>query len=502
MNFQNLHQEQKACINWMLNQRVGCITPDCGSGKTVMGLTAFLATKKMGHADTMLVVSVPKGIKETWAHEHKRWEHLQDLDVVALLGTPKEREKILETHHDVICCSYNMLDWLSNYYVWKKKPVPFSFVFADEGSCLKGYNSKWRRYLIALSMTAEYRIIATATPAPHDAMDYWGLMKYLDGGQSLCATTITTFRDLYCRSIPLPGKFGSRYEIRDKRAVEDIERLVEPFFYTFTLGKEVPIETVTVECEFSPTGKAIYDQVVRDQCINSIVFAATGQPLYEESLDALQLSNKLAQIANGFVYVDQALRLSDTTLEKIGIKELEILASTRLRKAVELFEDRILAFRDMVNDIRAKHPDSNIAVAYAFQHDLEMLMRVFPEGVSDSEENVAERWNAGEIPILFLQYARSSKSLNLQGGGYVLAVYSATFNWEHDYQVARRLARQGQRHPLVYVYRLKIKGTIDDDKEEALGKRGFNHRKFQEKVALRLRRVYGESVVSRRGTLD
>lgn len=489
MNFQDLHQEQKACINWMLNQRVGCITPECGSGKTVMGLTAFLATKRMGQADTMLVVSVPKGIKETWAHEHKRWEHLQSLDVVALIGTPEQRKKILETHHDVICVSYNLLDWLYDYCYYNNKPI-FTFVFADEGSCLKGYNSKWRKTLIKLSTKAQWRIIATATPTPHDAMDYWGLMKYLDGGQSLCATTITTFRDLYCRAIPLPGKFGSRYEIRDKRAVEDIERLVEPFFYTFTLGKEVPIETITVEREFSPEGKAIYDQVVQDQCINSIVFAATGQPLYQESLDALQLSNKLAQIANGFVYVDESLRLSDTTLERIGALELAKLASTRVRRAVELFTDRLLEFRHMVFEIKRKHPDSNIAVAYAFKHDLEMLKRAFPEGVDDSEENVAERWNAGEIPMLFLQYARSSKSLNLQGGGYVLAVYSATFNWEHDYQVARRLARQGQKHPLVYVYRLKIKGTVDEDKEEALGKRGFNHRQFQEKIAFRVRRLY------------
>lgn len=491
----DLHPEQKACINWMLNQRVGCITPECGSGKTVMGLTAFWGTKKLGTADTMLVVSVPKGIKETWAHEHKRWEHLQDLDVVALVGTPKQREEMLKTHHDVICCSYNMLEWLINHYYWNKKPLPFTFIFADEGSCLKGHDSKWRRHLITLSVKAQYRIIATATPTPHDAMDYWGLMKYLDDGESLCATTITTFRDLYCRAVPLGNRVGHRYEIRDKETVAEIERLVEPFFYTFTLNKEVPIETVTVECEFSQRAKLIYDTVVKEQCINSIVFAATGQPRYDESLDALQLSNKLAQISNGFVYVDEALRLSDTTLEQFTAEDISKLVGVKARKAIELFDDRVIQFKRMVNNIRKNHPDSNIAIAYAFKYDLVMLKRMFPEGMDDTEENVPEKWNAGQIPVLFLQYARSSKSLNLQNGGYVLAVYSATFNWEHDYQIARRLARQGQKAPRVYVYRFKVKGTVDEDKELALGRRGFNHREFQKKIARRVRDVYSKTVV-------
>lgn len=495
MNFNDLHPEQKGAVDFILNNEIGCIAPECGSGKTVIGLTALLGVKRIDGSDrVMLVVSTPMGIKETWAKEHLKWDHLKHLKVMVLTGDAKDREsKLLRGFDsclespDVVCISYNNLPWLAAFYERKKRTPPFWYVFADEGSCLKGHASKWRDALEYLSTNSAYRIISTATPAPHDAADYWGLCKYLDGGDCLAARTITRFRELYCRAIPLPNRVGQRYELR-KGASEEIKKRVSHLFYTFNVVKEVPVEVVNVWEDLSPRSLGIYRKLEKEQCLNSIVTTETGQLDQDESLDALSLSNKLAQMANGFVYLDEKLRLSEETLKKMTGQDLHTLMNRKKREAKILFRDRINKFKELVRTIKFKHYNAPVAVAYLFKQDLEMLREAFPKGHTDTEEGIVERWNKGEIEILFLQYARSSKALNLQAGGNILAVYSPTWNWEHDYQIVRRLARQGQSKEKVWVYRLWMNKTVDEQKFEVLEERGEGHRSFQKMIAHRARR--------------
>lgn len=488
MNFEDLHDEQKNAINFILNNKVGCIAPECGSGKTVIGLTAFVGIKILLNDPRMLVVSTPMGIKETWSKEHLKWGHLKDLKLAVLTGDKRERETILSCdwmeHRDVFCVSYNNLQWLLTWLSNNEHDIRFDFVFADEGSCLKGHDSKWRKILEQLSKEARYKIISTATPAPHDAMDYWGLCKYLDSAKCLAAPTITRFRELYCHAIPLPNRVGQRYELR-RGASEEIRKKVAHLFYTFKITKEIPIEEINVWEELSDKSLNIYQKLEKEQCINSIVTTEIGQLDREESLDSLSLANKLAQLANGFVYVDDALRLSEETLQTMTERETRLLLRKKARNTLYLFNDRIFAFFRMLKAIEEKHGKVPVAIAYLFKHDLSVLKEYFPEGVADTARDIVERWNAGKIKYLFLQYARSAKALNLQAGGNILAVYSPTWNWEHDYQIVRRLARQGQPKEKVFVYRLWMKQTVDEQKFDVLKERGEGHKSFQKLVAQR-----------------
>ena len=494
MNFNDLHPEQKGAIDFILNNEIGCIAPECGSGKTVIGLTALLGVKKIDGSDrVMLVASTSMGIKETWATEHLKWDHLKHLKVLVLTGDTKTRESRLSRAFDsclespdVVCISYNNLPWLAEYYKKNKQSPPFWYIFADEGSCLKGHNSKWREALGNLSKNAHYRIISTATPAPHDAADYWGLCMYLDGAECLDAPTITRFRELYCRAIPLPNRVGQRYELR-KGASEEIKKRVSHLFYTFNVVKEVSVEVVNVWEDLSEKSLKLYQKLEREQCLNSIITTETGQLDMEESLDAMSLANKLAQMANGFVYADKKLRVSEKTLEKMTEKGLYIILKQKGRAALGVFDDRIMLFRKLIESIHRKHGAVPLAVAYLFKHDLDVLQAALPDGVPDTEPNVVERWNRGEIKYLFLQYARSSKALNLQAGGNILVVYSPTWNWEHDYQIVRRLARQGQTKDRVWVYRLWLRKTVDEQKFEVLEERGEGHRSFQKLIAKKAR---------------
>ena len=491
MNFSDLHIEQKKAIDWILNNKVGCIAPECGSGKTVIGLTAFLGATRIYERFSMrmLVVSTKMGIQETWSKEHLKWDHLKDLKVAVLTGDKRERETILSCDwmesRDVFCVSYNNLQWLLTWLSDNEHDICFDFVYADEGSCLKGHDSKWRKILEQLSKEATYKIISTATPAPHDAIDYWGLCKYLDNGKALASPTITDFRHRFCRAIPLPNRVGQRYELC-RGASEEIKKRIAHLFYSFAIVKEVPVEVVNVWEDLSENALKIYQKVEKEQCLNSVITMETGQLDTEQSLDALSLSNKLAQMANGFVYVDEKLRLSEKTLQEMTERDVR-MSLQKKREAVALFPDRVRKFRDMIYRIHQKHGYVPIAIAYLFKHDLEVLKNHFLGAVEDTEPDVVRRWNDKKIKYLLLQYARSSKALNLQGGGNILAVYSPTWNWEHDYQIVRRLARQGQPRDKVWVYRLWLNKTVDEQKYEVLEERGQGHKSFQKMIAKRAR---------------
>lgn len=432
MQYRDMSEQQVKAVNDIISNKVGCITPDCGFGKTVVGLTSFVALKKLGAAHKMLVLCTPKGIEETWSTEHKKWEHLKHLSIVSLNQPPDVRLIELKGDYEVYCLSYNSLQWLSK----NKGNIVFDYVFADEGSCLKGYKSKWRSYLVNCAPKAAYRIISTATPAPHDAMDYWGLCKYLDNGECLGAKNITTFRSNYCLSIPT-GSNRIRYIIKTNM-IPEIEDRIKHLFFTYESNKEdiIPISTITVNAKLSKKSTEIYEKVKKSQCINSIILNVDGDINQAESLNALSLANKLAELSNGFLYVDDRLRLDDDVLDTLNTNDLKL--TRRARKTIDVFDDRIMAFKKMIAGIHKHHgKDASIAITYSFKHDLIKLSEILPTGVPDTEKDIVNRWNNGEIQYLFLQYARSSKSLNLQGGGNIIAVYSPTYNWEHDYQVAR-----------------------------------------------------------------
>lgn len=471
----DLHPQQKDAVRFILKNRIGCIAFDCGVGKTIIGLTLLRVIQQNYPTAKMLVVSTAKGVKTTWASEHKQWLHTKDLKVSVLTGSPSLRVNRLRANADVYVISYNSLSWLL-----EQPNLPmFDIVYADEGSCLKGASSSWRDALIKLSTSSQYRVIASATPAPHDEMDYWGLCKFLDDGECLGAKNVSTFRAIYCQQVPIPGRVV--FKLRKGMGKVIVDK-VSHLFFTGAVPEEanIPVEYKIVKTELSPESKKIYDTVEKDQCLNSLSFTELGQLRTQDSLDAMALSNKLSQLSNGFIYADKDMRLSEDVLS--SITDVRALIRNE-RTAIEIFDDRIVKFKKMINIIHNKHGwDKNIVITYLFKHDLEQLKKAFPEGVSDTEDNIVDRWNKGQIKYLFLQYSRSAMSLNLQKGGNIMAVYSRTFNFQDWYQIVRRIARQGQKEPKVYVYILHLSGTIDDVKQMRANERGVKHRNFQKKI--------------------
>jgi len=479
----NLHPEQLSCYKDILKKKVFCITSDCGFGKTISILTAFVVMKKKYPDRKLLVVCTPMGAKKTWVKEPTNWTHTKHLKVLSLNNLkPNQREvELNKNQHDIYVISYQMLGWLLE----NNKTVKFDFVAGDEADCLKGPSSVWRDQLIKCAPSVVYKILASATPKTREEDDYWGLCKYLDDGKSLNAETVTEFRARYCKSYT--HKNRTIYKIGNKKQIADLENRIRHLFinYDTTTQSQIPIKTITVNAELSDSSREIYDRLVREQCVNSIVYDDDGYRDDDESLDAMTLSGKLSQLSCGFLYIDENIRITADMLEQ-ATSIPKLLDDTTKKIPVDIFDDRIVKFGKLINVLHERHEDTPIAIPYHYKHELTQLEGLLPTGVRDTEPDFEERWNDKDIPYLFLQYMRSSKSLNIQDGGNVMAFYSPTWSWADDYQIIRRLARQGQSAKMVYAYRLYMKGTIDDNKTRKLTDRFIGHSRFQNSIIHRV----------------
>lgn len=151
--------------------------------------------------------------------------------------------------------------------------------------------------------------------------------------------------------------------------------------------------------------------------------------------NAAVLSSKLSQISAGFLYVDDA--------------------DLRDGKFQPLHTEKIKALEEIVEGT-----GSPILVFYRFRAELEMLKKAFPEAELIDRPGVLDRWSHGKVPIMLAHPASAGHGLNLQYGGHVIVWTSLTWSLEEWMQANKRLARQGQKHPVI-IHTLLADGTVD-----------------------------------------
>ena len=77
-------------------------------------------------------------------------------------------------------------------------------------------------------------------------------------------------------------------------------------------------------------------------------------------------------------------------------------------------------------------------------------------------DDVATRWNAGELPVLLAHPASVAHGLNLQAGGHAVAWFTPTWSLEEYLQFNARVWRQGQKSDTVVVHHLTATDTVDE----------------------------------------
>lgn len=417
------HNYQAYAIDFIKTHPVAGLFLGMGMGKSVSTLTALndmmFDSFQVARA---LVVAPLRVARDTWPAEVEKWDHLGHLKLSVIVGTAKERRQAIHTDADIYVINRENLPWLIKEL---GDDWPYDTVVIDELSSFK--NHKAARFKALASRRKHMRRIIglTGTPAPNSLEDLWAPFKLFDGGERL-EQYITHFRSRYFDPDKRNGHqvFSWKLKPGADDAIYDAISDVTVSMRTTDHLQLPPLTSTSKMVYLDARERQVYNQLKKDMLVH----------LEGETIDAgsaATLSNKLLQLSSGAIYADEG-------------------------KTITVHAQKMDALEDIVEAANGH----TVLVAYWFKHELERLLRHFPQGRTLSTAQDMADWCAGKIPVAFIHPASAGHGLNLQSGGHILVWHTVPWSLELYEQTNARLFRQGQTEPVSIIH-IEAANTID-----------------------------------------
>ena len=375
-----------------------------------------------------LVVAPKRVAEDTWSKEAAKWEHLQHLRVVKIMGTAKQRKEALHSVYagpfaDVYVINRENVPWLVETLGGR---WPFPIVVLDELSSFKSAQAKRFKALRRVRGRIRRIIGLTGTPRPNGLEDLWPEVYLLDQGQRL-GRTLSAFRARYLVPEKMNGHIVYSYRPRAGAEAEVYDRLAD---ICMSIRKEDVLQLPgqiyeDVVLTLPPALLKQYKQFERDkvlECLDEDGEIVAGT--------AATLRNKLLQFANGAIY----------DLDKV---------------AHHIHDVKLDALEELIEEAGG----DPVLVLYSFRHDADRIRQRINCHALDTSEDI-DAWNRGEIPVALAHPASIGHGLNLQEGGHITMWYGVPDSLELYQQANERLNRPGQRN-VCRVYHLLVDGTHD-----------------------------------------
>lgn len=448
------HDYQKYSIEFVKTHPVAALLLSMGLGKTSTTLTALDDLLFDSFEIHKVLVIAPLRVTKVWLDEVKKWNHLNYLRCSLVVGTEQERKRALWANADIYIINRENVQWLID-----ESGIPFDFdtLVVDELSSFKNFKTKRFKSLMKVRPMVKMVIGLTGTPTSNGLMDLWSEFKLLDQGKRL-GRFITNYRDQYFRPDKRNGQVIFSYKplpfaedaIYDK--ISDITISMKANDYL-----NMP-ELISnhVEVEMSEKEMKVYKEL-KDELVITL-----GDEDVTAS-NAASLSNKLTQMANGAIYLDN--------------HESAIIHDRKL---------------DALEDLIEAQCGKPVLVAYWFKHDLERIENRLEELKINFKEirtdASIEDWNKGNIEVGLIHPASAGHGLNLQEGGSTLIWFGLTWSLELYEQTNARLYRQGQKDRCVVIEHIVTKGTIDEQIIKTLEEKDKSQSRLIDAVKANLRK--------------
>ena len=329
------------------------------------------------------------------------------------------------------------LEWLVNFHGPK---WPYRTVIIDESSSFKDHDTARFKAIKKVRQTPGLITrmhLLTATPAAESYEHLFAQLYLLDLGERL-GKNITAYREKYFTQNRWTLKWelreGCDREILDK--IKDICLVMKAEDYLDLEKPTIVQRKVTLPAKTM----TLYEQMRKD----FIVTLDDGSEVEAET--AAALSSKLLQMASGVLY--ETRDVMDTgTGDVAAVKTIHHLHDAKIETLKEIVESL---------------DGEPVLVAYHFKSSLDRLKKAFPKAtVMDREGKCVKDWNARKLPMLLLHPQSGGHGLNLQKGGHNIVFFDLVWSLELWIQLIGRLARQGQKNP-VLVQVLIAAGTLDE----------------------------------------
>lgn len=429
-----LHDYQEVAVAFLRGRDRAGLFLDMGLGKTAATLRAL----EPRHLPVLVVA--PKRVAENvWPTEGPKWR--PDLTVAVASGTPAHRAAVLRGGTDIVVVSRdNVADAVA-------VGGQFRTLVLDELSSFKTKSSlRWKsanKVLRAMGPGAHVWGL-TGTPSPNGLLDLWGQMALLDGGERL-GKTLTGYRARYFYAgRQLASGVVTEWIMRPEADAAIHAKLDDIVLSMSTEGRlpDLPPTTFNrVEVPLPAKVRTAYKQLKRDYLVDLKEVGLDGA--IHTAASAATLSSKLSQLTAGFLYPDE---------RALGDTSYTVVHQEKVRALLEIVEGT----------------GSPVLVFYRYQAELDMLKAALPSSAHTIHEpDIVERWNDGTIPVLLAHPASVGHGLNLQFGGHTIVWTSLPWSLEEWLQSNKRLARQGQEHPVV-IHTLEAPRTVDGSIWDAL----------------------------------
>lgn len=401
---------QQKALNYLVKHPCSALLADPGTGKTSIMLALIKWLRNTEPSNRILVVSLRSVILEAWPGELEKWDQFRTLKHSIIQG-PRRIDAAL-SDADFYLINPELLTWAQATGLLST----FDTVVVDESSIIKNPGAMRTKILCKLAPGLARRHIMTGSPTPNSLRDYFSQQYFLDQGRAL-GKSITAFERKWLIDVAPKGVKYSKWAPRHG-AFEAVCTLVEPS--VFRLDGEKLLE--------------LPELVYNDLAVQlSSAVLTEYRTTVKASRNAALAFLAARQMAGGF-WPDNKGMLHEAKLHRLE------------RLVDELSGEPLVIFFSF----RAEGE----AIAARFRCPL-----VYG-GTTGSSQTFAS-WNRGELPVVALSPAVCGHGLNLQDGGHHVCWYSLPTNQDHYFQANRRLRRQGQAAPRVFVHRLMAATTVD-----------------------------------------
>lgn len=402
-----------------------------GLGKT---LTVETLIAELGSSHPTLVIAPLRVARKTWSDEVSDWDHLKHLRVATITGTPQERLAALKTSAHIHTINYENIEWLFTHIPAER--WPFKTVVADESTKLKSFRLRQggRRAgaLAAVAHRATRWINLTGTPAANGLIDLWGQQWFIDGGAAL-GRSFSAFESRWFYREAHSSKHSKLTP--HQHAQREIEDAMRPTTMSIQAKDwfdiKDPIHTL-VNVELPSAARREYRRMAKDL----LAYLADGRTA--NAANAAAKSTKLLQLASGAVY-----SADDKSWSHVHDEKIEALKS-----------------------IIGEAGGAPVLVSYQYRHELERILKAFPNARLLKSKRDEDDWNAGKIEILVAHPDSAGHGINLQHGGNILVYFGHTWKLEAHAQILERIGpvrqmQSGYDRP-VFVYSIVARNTADE----------------------------------------
>ena len=416
---------QDAAADFLYENDRAMILAPVGAGKTLLTLVAMRQMLIDGHAFRWLVLAPKRVCTDVWPVEGPMWT--PDMQIAVAVGSPQTRARAFNSNSKVVVTNYDNIQSLPDL-------SSFDGIVFDELTRLKNPSGKRFKALLDQLDRFRFRWGLTGSFTSNGLEDVFGQCKVVD--QNLLGRAKGAFLQKYFVCINRDfGEWAPR-----RGALEQVMEAIRPATFVLEPGeyadKLPPLYIVPMHCDM-PDRKP-YEKMKRDLLVEIGDATITA-------LNAAAVTNKLQQMASGFVY--DTVSTPSATPGKFDVRQTPVWFSTHKF--------------DLLDDILVENQRANTIVVYNYKEELAELQRRYPKAQTIDSPNAVERWNAGAIELLLIHPKSAGHGLNLQHGGNKIIFLSLPWSLELFEQTIGRLHRGGQRHE-VWCYLLICNKTVDE----------------------------------------